>query len=105
MKAHLNHYKNGNHFKNTHHGHDALTVATFLNRQQIDYLDKIGKDFFFKYGHKISRGKILEELVELLMHLNINYRKIDLVHENFWEGLTRLIEKEKRDNDENKDKV
>jgi hypothetical protein len=76
---------------NGHNSHDKITVATFLNRKQVDYLDKIGKDCLFKFGHKISRGKILSELVDLLIHLNIDCKKLDLENETVYEGIKRLI--------------
>ena len=49
-----------------------ITCVTFLNREQIDCLDKISKDYMFKYGHKLPRSQILSELVNLLLHLKIN---------------------------------
>lgn len=76
--------------KNSNHNNE-MTVTTFLNRHQIDYLDKIGKDCFFKFGHKVSRAKILSRLVDLLMHLDISFEKLDLEHETLLEGLERLI--------------
>jgi hypothetical protein len=77
--------------KNGHNGHDTITVATFLDRKQVDYLDKIGKDCFFKFGHKISRGRILSELVDFLIDQRISCDKIDFENESLQEGLARLI--------------
>jgi len=42
-------------------------VVTLLTRQQIDFLDKIGKDMLFFGGRKLSRGKIISILVDILL--------------------------------------
>jgi len=47
-------------------------VIAFLNREQIDFLDKIGKDALFSKGIKLSRSKIIATLVDLLMELDIS---------------------------------
>jgi len=47
-------------------------VIAFLNRQQVDFLDKIGKDALFSKGAKLSRVKIISCLVDLLRELDIN---------------------------------
>jgi len=47
-------------------------VVTFLNRDEVDFLDKIGKDALFSTGAKISRAKIIAWLVEFMEHLNVN---------------------------------
>jgi hypothetical protein len=78
--------------KNTHY----ITVATFLNREQIDYLDKLGKDYFFKYGHKLSRTKILSELVNLLKNLNISLKDMDLDKQDLSSHILRLIKNEQK---------
>lgn len=77
---------------NKHNEKDhTIPVVTFLHRDEVDYLDKIGKDCFFKFGHKVSRAKILSELVDLLMHLKINIEDIDFEHETLWKSIARLI--------------
>lgn len=70
---------------------NEATVVTFLNRNQVDFLDKIGKDCFFKHGYKLSRSKILSELVQLLMNLGIDVEELDLNVESLREGLLRFI--------------
>lgn len=47
-------------------------VVTFLNRTEVDFLDKLGKDALFSTGFKLSRAKLLTWLVELMKELNIN---------------------------------
>jgi hypothetical protein len=46
-------------------------VVTFLNREEVDYLDKLGKDALFSSGIKLSRAKIIEWLVDFVKELNI----------------------------------
>lgn len=57
--------------------HDGLSharahrVIACLNRQQVDYLDKIGKDAQFSCGLKLSRTQILAAMVNALKRLNL----------------------------------
>ncbi|MBN1914008.1 MAG: hypothetical protein JW788_06380 [Candidatus Omnitrophica bacterium] len=51
---------------------DKERVVTFLNRQEVDFLDKLGKDALFSTGLKLSRAKIIEWLVDFTKKLNIN---------------------------------
>jgi predicted DsbA family dithiol-disulfide isomerase len=41
-------------------------VITFLNRQELEFLDKLQKDMMFSTGRRISRSAILQDLAELL---------------------------------------
>lgn len=43
-------------------------VVTFLNREEVDFLDKLGKDALFSTGLKLSRVKLIAWLVDF-MHL------------------------------------
>jgi hypothetical protein len=52
-------------------------VIVFLNRKQVDFLDKIGKDTLFSGKKKLSRTKIIAGLVSLMMNLDINGKNID----------------------------
>ncbi|MCK9603614.1 MAG: hypothetical protein M0R66_04565 [Candidatus Omnitrophica bacterium] len=47
-------------------------VVTFLNRNEIDLLDKLGKDALFSTGMKLSRAKLLAWLVDFLEKLKLN---------------------------------
>jgi len=47
-------------------------VVTFLNRQEVDFLDKMGKDALFSTGCKLSRAKLIAWLVDFMKALNIN---------------------------------
>jgi len=63
-------------------------VVTFLNREEVDFLDKLGKDALFSTGIKLSRAKIIEWLVDFTKNLNINGE--DIKSENDFD--TRVIE-------------
>ena len=53
-------------------GHSyAHRVIAALNREQVDYLDKIGKDAQFSSGLKLSRTQILAAMVNALKRLNL----------------------------------
>jgi len=47
-------------------------VVTFLNRDEVDFLDKLGKDALFSTGLKLSRAKLIAWLVDFMKTLNIN---------------------------------
>ncbi len=49
----------------------AHRVIAALNREQVDYLDKIGKDAQFSSGTKLSRTQILAAMVSALKRLNL----------------------------------
>lgn len=46
-------------------------VIASLNREQVDYLDKLGKDAQFSSGIKLSRTEILAAMVNALKRLNL----------------------------------
>ncbi len=52
---------------------DQIThrVIALLNREQVDFLDKIGKDALFSTGAKLSRTKIIYAMVNALRSLGI----------------------------------
>jgi hypothetical protein len=54
-------------FNNCH----AHRVIASLNREQVDYLDKLGKDAQFSSGIKLSRTQILAAMVNALKRLNL----------------------------------
>ena len=46
-------------------------VIALLNREQVDFLDKLGKDALFTTGAKLSRTKIIYAMVNALRSLGI----------------------------------
>jgi len=58
---------------------NAHRVIAALNREQVDYLDKIGKDAQFSSGIKLSRTQILATMVSALKRLNLNGEGITTV--------------------------
>lgn len=51
---------------------NAHRVITFLTRDELDFLDKIGKDALFSAGAKLSRSKIISAIVNAIRKLDIN---------------------------------
>ena len=47
-------------------------VVTFLNREEVDFLDKVGKDALFSTGIKLSRAKLIAWLIDFMERLRIN---------------------------------
>lgn len=47
-------------------------VIALLNREQVDFLDKLGKDALFTTGAKLSRTKIIYAMVNALRTLGIS---------------------------------
>lgn len=59
----------------------AHRVIASLNREQVDYLDKIGKDAQFSSGVKLSRTQILAAMVNALKRLNLTGEGITTVRQ------------------------
>lgn len=56
---------------------DTHRVITMLDRQEIDFLDKLGKDALFSTGHKLSYNEILRGLIDFAMDIGLSGEKID----------------------------
>ena len=52
-------------------------VVAFLNREEIDFLDRMGKDAWFSTGMKLSRTQIIEGLVNLMMEMGVIGKGVD----------------------------
>lgn len=63
--------------KDTVHQERRERVVTFLNREEVDFLDKLGKDALFSTGLKLSRAKLIAWLVDFIKELNINGEDIE----------------------------
>ena len=59
----------------------AHRVIACLNREQVDYLDKIGKDAQFSSGVKLSRTQILAAMVNVLKRLNLTGNGVTTVEQ------------------------
>ena len=59
----------------------AHRVIACLNREQVDYLDKIGKDAQFSSGIKLSRTQILAAMVNVLKRLNLTGNGVTTVEQ------------------------
>ena len=92
MPAHQNH----------HDSIDALSthlrahrVIASLNREQLDFLDKIGKDALFSSGVKLSRTEILSAMVNVLKRLPLSGEGVHSGRQ-FEEQVLRIIFKFKQ---------
>ncbi len=61
--------------------HHAHRVIASLNREQVDYIDKIGKDAQFSSGIKLSRTQILAAMVNALKRLSLTGEGISTVEQ------------------------
>jgi hypothetical protein len=52
-------------------------VITMLDRGEIEFLDKLGKDALFSTGHKLSYNDILRGLIDFAMETGMSGEKID----------------------------
>jgi hypothetical protein len=53
-------------------GKQVHRVVTFLDRQQVDYLDKLGKDALFSTGVKFPRTRVISVLIDLLRRVGVS---------------------------------
>ena len=70
----------------------AHRVIASLNREQIDFLDKIGKDALFSAGVKLSRTQILSAMVNVLKRLDLTGEGVKTSQE-FEEQIARLLQR------------
>ena len=52
-------------------------VITMLDRPEMDFLDKLGKDALFTTGHKLSYNEILRTLIDFAMESGISGERIN----------------------------
>lgn len=52
-------------------------VITMLNREELEFLDRLGKDALFSTGHKLSYNEILKGLIEFAMGVGLKGENID----------------------------
>jgi len=69
-------------------------VVTFLNRDEVDFLDKLGKDALFSTGLKLSRAKLISWLIDFTKKLALSG---DNIHSEE-EFERRILEMLKNDN-------
>jgi len=70
-------------------------VVTFLNRQELDFLDKLGKDALFSCGLKISRAKVIEWMVDFVQKLNLSGENIRS-EKDFESRIMEILKREQR---------
>ena len=76
----------------SNHNTYAHRVIASLNREQIDYLDKVGKDAQFSSGTKLSRTDILAAMVNAIKRLHLTGTGISTAtqfEERIYGALTR----------------
>ncbi|MDD2751945.1 MAG: hypothetical protein PHN59_02315, partial [Candidatus Omnitrophica bacterium] len=52
-------------------------VITMLDRKELDFLDKLGKDALFSTGHKLSYNEILRGLIEFSREIGLSGNLVD----------------------------
>lgn len=62
--------------KNVFEQEKGQRVVTFLNRSEVDFLDRLGKDALFSTGMKLSRTKLIAWLVDFMRDLRISGKGI-----------------------------
>jgi len=50
--------------KNQNSKERQYRVVTFLNREDLDFLDSVAKDLYFSYGINMPRTKLIEEIID-----------------------------------------
>ena len=54
-------------------------VIAMLDREELQILDKIGKDALFSTGHKLSYNEIPKGLIDFAMEMGLSGEKIDSI--------------------------
>lgn len=76
------------------YSHIKHRVITLLDRDELEFLDKLGKDALFASGHKLSHTEILKVLVIMAMEMDLSWESIDNIKSLLEEKLTQKIELE-----------
>ena len=56
-------------------------VITILERNEVEFLDKLGKDSLFSTGHKLSYNEILKGLIDVAMQSGVSADKVSSLDE------------------------
>lgn len=70
-------------------------VVTFLDREELDFLDNLTKDIFFSRGIKIPRATLLKELIDLFLPFNSPESGGNQNYENLLSLIEKRIERSK----------
>ena len=71
---------------------EKVRIVTYLPREHVDFLDKIGKDVLFAKGFKLSRSETLKQLVEFLQKMKIDITNLDLSNHDLSSALIKYCE-------------
>ncbi|MFH0762516.1 MAG: hypothetical protein V1925_01330, partial [Candidatus Omnitrophota bacterium] len=52
-------------------------VIAMLDREELDFLDKLGKDALFSTGHKLSYNDIIRSLIDFGREIGLSGSRID----------------------------
>ena len=80
-------------------------VITMLDRREMDFLDKLGKDALFSTGHKLSYNEILEGLVDFAIETGISGKGVDSfakLQEKLREEMPKIVENLRKAKEESK---
>ena len=73
-------------------------VVTFLDREELDFLDRITKDILFSTGMKVPRSTILKELIDIYSHSDPKER----IRARQYSGLVELLVEKAKDEKRNR---
>lgn len=73
----------------------TVRIVTYLPREHVDFLDKVGKDVLFAKGFKLSRSELLKQLVEFLQKLDLDIAELDLSESDLSDVLLKYCGKDK----------
>lgn len=52
-------------------------VITMLDRKELEFLDKLGKDSMFSTGHKLSYSEILKWLIDFAIEMGVTGENVN----------------------------
>ena len=76
-------------------------VITMLDREEMDFLDKLGKDALFTTGHKLTYTEILKGLIDFAKDMGLNGERVDSLNafkqKMFQQIVGKLLQSEHRE--------
>lgn len=78
-------------------------VITMLDREEMEFLDKLGKDALFTTGHKLSYSEILKGLIDFAKDVGLSGEKVDSLNTFKLKMLEQFKESILKSKEENKE--
>lgn len=81
-----------------HHASSKARLIAMISRDEMDFIDKLGKDALFSTGKKLSRTEVIAALIDVMTEFPMSGRGIhsrDELHERIIQAIRTNLERTK----------